>query len=99
MMRCQRIMRLRGVSGFLVITSGKVQKEHFQLNDDSFIKHKKDENSMLFMVEINRSEINPDQAMKTVEELSRTGQAAKQIGLAIERFMEAFADQLKTKFS
>jgi len=99
MMRIERIMRLRGVSGYVVITSSRETNEHFRLNDDSFIKYKKHSDSMAFMVEMDSRKINPDQAMKTIEELSHAGESAKKVGLAIEQFINVFADRLKKKFS
>ena len=99
MMRIERIMRLRGISGHVVIASGKESKDLFRLADESFITHNKDARSMLFIVEMNLKKINPVAAMKTIEEFSSIGEKSSKIGLAIEKFMEAFAGQLKKKFS
>lgn len=99
MMRIQRIMRLRGVSGHVIITSGDECQEHFRLANDSFLTHEKNESSRLFAVEMNPKKVTRDVAIKTMKEIDNIGRESFKLGESIKAFMAAFSDKLKNNFS
>ena len=96
--RIERIMRLRGVSGFAVVTIGDKSKDHFTLGDQTIIQTKRDKDAVMFMANFNSKTQTIDQATKTLNELAEIGGKVYPIAQSVEKFLKHLPGMLKSQF-
>lgn len=95
--RIERIMRLRGVSGYFVIALGDQNREHVAFHGKTFLEADLDHESIAFQTNMNPSAISQEQAINTLNELSEIGSSAHKISLGIQKFAKHFEKIIKDK--
>jgi len=97
--RMERIMRLRGVSGYFVIAKGEESSEHITLGDNQMIQPEMDNDSIGFIINLNPKLITREQAVYKIREIGEIGSSANRIQIGIKKFAGHFEKILKAKLS
>jgi hypothetical protein len=97
--RIQRIMKLRGVSGYFVISLGDKSREHIAFHGKTFLDADLDNESIAFQTNMDPRAVSPDQGVNTIRELSEIANSAHKISLGIQKFAKHFEKIMKDKLN
>ena len=95
--RIKRIMRLRGVSGFVVIAIGDQNREHIAFDGKTFLEAEIDQESINFQTHLDPRSVTEEQGIDTIKELGEIGNSTHRISLGIQKFVKHFEKIMKGK--